>query len=79
MTYAGEVVDGQTVQAIVGTAEWAVENLGGEWHDSENKIPVPGIWDAEHGFRPLQPSPNCWWEDGQWVCSPEFESVDDSV
>jgi hypothetical protein len=51
--YAGEVVDGQTVRAIVGTAEWAEQNLGGKWHDSESKIPVPGTWDETNGFQPL--------------------------
>lgn len=56
--YAGEVVDGQTIRAIVGTAEWAICNLGGEWHESESKIPVPGIWDELNGFQAISlPSP----------------------
>jgi hypothetical protein len=58
MTYAGKVIDGNVVQAIVGTAEWAVVNLGGEWHDSETKIWVPGLWDEVNGFQPMpQPEP----------------------
>lgn len=69
MTYAGEIIDGKTVRSIVGTSEWAIENLGGEWHDSESKIPMPGTWDADYGFRPEQPysswlwnSETCLWE-----------------
>jgi hypothetical protein len=80
MTYAGEVVDGQTIRAIVGTAEWAEQNLGGEWHNSESKIPVPGTWDEIYGFRPEQPGPDCWWENDQWVCPeppPEPEPLTD--
>lgn len=61
--YAGEVIDGQTVRAIVGTAEWAIANLGGEWHDSELKIQVPGTWDELNGFQaislpPPEPEPD---------------------
>jgi hypothetical protein len=59
MSYAGKVIDGGVVQAIVGTAEWAISNLGGEWHDSDDKIPVPGLWDEEHGFQPMpEPEPD---------------------
>ena len=57
-TYAGKVEDGIVVDAIVGTAEWAVKNLGGEWHDSPDKIWVPGIWDEVNGFQPMpEPDP----------------------
>lgn len=52
-TYAGKIENGIVVQAIVGTADWAIENLGGEWHDSLEKIPVPGIWDSINGFQPM--------------------------
>ena len=52
-TYAGKVVDGIVVDAIVGTAQWAIENLGGEWYDSPMKIWVPGIWDEMKGFQPI--------------------------
>lgn len=78
MKYAGEVVDGFVVRAVVGTAEWAIQNLGGEWHESENKISVPGTWNEQDGFRSLQPSPDCWWENNSWVC-PESEDFDGSV
>ena len=35
-TYAAELdADGYVVRVIVGTAEWATENLGGTWVDSD--------------------------------------------
>jgi hypothetical protein len=56
MSYAGRVNNGVVVEAIVGTAKWAIQNLGGEWHDSDDKIPVPGLWDEVNGFQPI-PAP----------------------
>lgn len=53
LTYAGKVVDGVVVEAIVGTAAWAEENLGGEWHDSPTNIWIPGTWDEINGFQPM--------------------------
>lgn len=67
-TYAGKVENGVVVDAIVGTSEWAITNLGGEWYDSAERIYLPGIWDIEYGFRPTPPSPDCEWVDGNWVC-----------
>ena len=37
-TYAANIIDGQVAQVIVGTAEWAVDNLGGTWVDSPVKV-----------------------------------------
>lgn len=37
-TYAAHIIDGQVTQVIVGTAEWATVNLGGEWVGSELKV-----------------------------------------
>jgi hypothetical protein len=71
-TYAGKIENGYVTQAIVGTAQWATDNLGGEWADSLDKIGIGWTWDADHGFRPEQPSPDCDWIDGEWVC-PEPE------
>ncbi len=79
MSYAGEVVEGLTVRAIVGTASWAKRYLGGEWHNSLTKIDVPGTWDAEYGFRPLQPNSDCLWENGQWVCQEQFDETDKMI
>ncbi len=72
-TYAGRIENGVVVDAIVGTAEWAIANIGGEWHDSTERIYLPGIWDEEHGFRPPQPFPDCEWIDGEWVCPEVIE------
>lgn len=77
MEYAGKVEDGVVVDAIVGTAAWAMENLGGVWYNSDKKVPVPGLWDEQHGFRPMQPSPDCWWENDRWMC-PEYEIEEES-
>jgi hypothetical protein len=76
--YAGRVENGVVVECIVGTAEWAIENLGGEWYDSPLKVWIGGTWNNKDGFRPPQPFPDCWWGNNQWVC-PEPEFVDDSV
>ena len=57
MMYAGKVENGVVVQAIVGDAQWAITNLGGEWHDSEDKICVPGLWDEINGFQPMPSEP----------------------
>lgn len=40
MMYAVSVVRNVVAQVIVGNASWAVENLGGEWVDSESKVGV---------------------------------------
>ena len=53
LTYAGKVENGIVVDFIVGTAQWAIENLGGEWHDSSTNIRLPGIWDETNGFQPM--------------------------
>lgn len=51
--YAVEIVDGRVERIIVGTAEWAVENLGGQWVDSDVLVDCPGLWDNTNGFQPL--------------------------
>lgn len=78
INYAGKVENGIVVQAIVGTAQWATENLGGEWYDSPKKIPIPGLWDLEHSFRPLQPFPSWIWDGSTWqppVPYPDDEQI----
>ncbi len=37
-TYAANIIDGVVAQVIVGTADWAVDNLGGMWVDSLVKV-----------------------------------------
>lgn len=51
MTYAAEIVDGVVARCIVGNAEWAAENLGGKWVDSEITVGIGWSWDG-HSFAP---------------------------
>jgi hypothetical protein len=37
-TYAAQLEDDVVVQVIVGTADWAVEHLGGTWVDTPVKV-----------------------------------------
>ena len=47
-TYAAELDDTDTVaRVIVGTAEWAADNLGGRWVDSAEKVGAGWVWDGE--------------------------------
>ena len=39
-TYAAHIVDDLVEQVIVGTAQWATDNLGGMWVDSPVKVGV---------------------------------------
>lgn len=54
--YAFKIENGVVVQGIVGTAKWAVENLGGYWVQSEILAWIGGTWDEINGFRPPEPS-----------------------
>jgi hypothetical protein len=65
-TYAGKIEDGYVTQAIVGTAEWAIDNLGGEWVDSLDKIGIGWTWDADNGFRPESPYLSWIWDGSKW-------------
>lgn len=73
----GQVIDGIIVDGINTNAQWATENLGGFWIDSDTPAWIGGFWDEQYGFRPPQPSPDCWWENDRWVC-PEPESEEQS-
>lgn len=69
--YAGELDDDLTcVRCIVGTAEWATENLGGVWQGSDHKVGVGWTWDQIDGWRPPQPASDCVWDDINlvWDC-----------
>jgi hypothetical protein len=39
-TYAAHIINGEVTEVIVGTAEWATTNLGGEWVDSPTKVGI---------------------------------------
>jgi len=79
-TYAGELdADGVCLRCIVGTAEWAEANLGGDWQDSPTKVGVGWTWSEADGWRPPQPSPDCVWDDvaNVWDC-PEPDPLPDA-
>lgn len=53
--YAAKVEDGVVTQVIVGTAEWAIQRLGGYWVDSGIPVWLGGTWDEVNGFQPPTP------------------------
>ena len=68
-TYAAELNEhNEVVRAIVGSAEWASETLGGVWIDSEEKVGAG--WEM-HGerLRPVAPFPSWLWDGESW-CAP---------
>jgi hypothetical protein len=62
-TYAAHIVDNQVTEVIVGTAEWATDNLGGQWVDSPVKVGIGWTFHGDH-FRPPQPYPSWIWDNG---------------
>lgn len=44
--YAARIDDGVVTQIIVGTAEWATDNLGGTWVQATTEIGVGWTWDG---------------------------------
>ena len=56
-TYAARIVDGEVVQVIVGTAEWATHRLEGLWIDSNTLVGIGWTWDETNGFQPPEALP----------------------
>lgn len=55
-TYAANIVDGHVAQVIVGTADWAIEHLGGTWVDTPVKVGTG--WELVDGqIIPPEPEP----------------------
>lgn len=50
--YAALIVDGTVQQVIIGTAEWAITNIGGQWVDSDTLVGIDWTWDQTNGFQP---------------------------
>lgn len=50
--YAAEIINGSVSRVIVGTAEWAIDRLGGLWVDSETLVGISWTWDETNGFQP---------------------------
>lgn len=57
MMYAVRIDNGIAVEVIVGSPEWAVENLGGEWVGSEAKVGIGWVWDGHQFNPPPEPEP----------------------
>lgn len=52
---AVRVENGVVIDAIVATIEWATENLGGLWVQSDGPVWIGGTWDEINGFQPPAP------------------------
>lgn len=48
----GLVVDGIVVDGLNTNAQWASENLGGFWIDSDTPAWIGGTWNETDGFMP---------------------------
>jgi hypothetical protein len=77
LTYAAELDDDNVVvRVIVGTAQWAVEHLGGTWVDSPDKVGAG--WEVVDGvIRPPAPDPTWTWDGTQWQAPDGWEWPDD--
>lgn len=49
--YACKIEDGVVTQVIVGSSDWASENLGGFWVHSDTKVGIGWLWDEQNGLR----------------------------
>lgn len=71
--YTARVVNGVVKQVIVGDAQWASENLGGEWVDSEIKVGAGWII-IEGVLQPIPPMPDdgimYFWDEANLVWQP---------
>jgi hypothetical protein len=73
MNYAAELDENdQVVRVIVGTAEWAVEHLGGEWVDPPELVGIG--WELVDGvMRPPAPDPSFTWDGTAWQAPDGWE------
>lgn len=51
----GQVIDGIVVDGVNTNAQWATENLGGFWVDTDTLVWIGGTWDDVNGFQPPAP------------------------
>jgi hypothetical protein len=71
-TYAAEIIDGLVAQVIVGTAQWAVDNLGGEWVQPPELVGIG--WELIDGIiRPPAPDPTWTWDGTEWQAPDGWE------
>jgi hypothetical protein len=50
-SYAVEIIDGIVGRVIVANAQWAIENLGGFWVDSDQLVGNGWTWNETDGFQ----------------------------
>ena len=66
-SYAAELNEhNEVIRIIVGSAEWASDNLGGIWTDSDEKVGAGWILFSD-GLRPPQPFNSWSWVNDEWV------------
>lgn len=65
-SYIAQIENGQVVQIIVATTDWAQKHLDGEWAHSLTKIGVGWLYDKQNGLRPPQPYPSWTWNGERW-------------
>jgi hypothetical protein len=59
MNYAAELDDNNMVlRVIVGTAQWATDNLGGTWVDTEHKAGAGWTYDGTNIIPPPSSEPD---------------------
>jgi hypothetical protein len=59
LTYAAELdYNNVVVRVIVGTAAWAVDNLGGTWVDPPELVGIGWVFDGEQIVPPPVPEPD---------------------
>lgn len=74
---SGIVIDGIVVDGIITNAQWASDNLGGFWIDTDTPAWVGGAWDEINGFRPTSPYPSWVWNDGSCLWESPMPYPDD--
>jgi len=73
LTYAAELNDDNVVvRVIVGTAAWAVDNLGGEWVQPPELVGIG--WElVDEVIRPPAPDPTWTWDGTDWQAPDGWE------
>jgi len=76
--YCAKVEDGVITQVIVcGSAEWAIQHLGGQWVCPGGQLVGIGwTYSEADGFRSPKPYPSWVLDDGHWVAPVERPAGD---
>jgi hypothetical protein len=71
-TYAALIIDGLVAQVIVGTAQWAVEHLGGEWVQPPELVGIGWAY-VDGQIIPPAPDPTFTWDGAEWQAPDGWE------